>query len=59
MARVCVIGAGPSGMAFLTALEQLRSEGREDLPEVTCYEKQASWGGLWNYTWKTGENHID
>ncbi|MCY3670465.1 MAG: NAD(P)/FAD-dependent oxidoreductase, partial [Alphaproteobacteria bacterium] len=22
--------------------------------EVVCYEKQEDWGGLWNYTWRTG-----
>ncbi len=24
------------------------------IPEVVCYEKQSNWGGLWNYTWRTG-----
>ena len=24
------------------------------MPEVTCYEKQSDWGGLWNYSWRTG-----
>lgn len=22
--------------------------------EIVCYEKQTSWGGLWNLTWRTG-----
>ena len=21
---------------------------------IVCYERQANWGGLWNYTWRTG-----
>ena len=25
-----------------------------DIPEIVCYEKQSDWGGLWNYTWRTG-----
>ncbi len=24
------------------------------IPEVVCFEKQSDWGGLWNYTWRTG-----
>uniref|UniRef100_A0A1I8GTI7 Flavin-containing monooxygenase n=2 Tax=Macrostomum lignano TaxID=282301 RepID=A0A1I8GTI7_9PLAT len=55
--RVCLIGAGPSGMSVLYHLERLRLEGAiapENLPEVTCYEKQDDCGGLWNYTWRTG-----
>ena len=52
--RVCVIGAGPSGMCFLYHLDQMRRNGL-DVPEVVCYEKQADWGGLWNFDWRTGE----
>ena len=51
--RVCLIGSGPSGMAFLYHLEKLRQEGKA-VPEVVCYEKAADWGGLWNYDWRTG-----
>jgi len=53
--RICLIGAGPSGMSVLYQLEQLRKEG-VDVPEVVCYEKQSNWGGLWNYTWRTGND---
>lgn len=53
MARVAVIGAGPSGLAQLHAFEQARRKG-EDVPEIVCFEKQSDWGGLWNYTWRTG-----
>ncbi len=52
--RVCLIGAGPSGMCVLYWLDQLKRQGVTDLPEVVCYEKQNNWGGLWNYTWRTG-----
>jgi trimethylamine monooxygenase len=51
--RVAVIGAGPSGLAALRAFETAKRAGA-DVPEVVCFEKQANWGGLWNYTWRTG-----
>merc|ERR1712193_368196 len=53
--RICLIGAGPGGMSVLYQLEKLRKEG-VDVPEVVCYEKQSNWGGLWNYTWRTGND---
>ena len=53
MTRVCVIGAGPSGLAQLRAFQSAKKAGA-DLPEIVCYEKQSDWGGLWNYTWRTG-----
>ena len=51
--RVAIIGAGPSGLAQLRAFESARRLGAE-IPEIVCYEKQDNWGGLWNYTWRTG-----
>jgi trimethylamine monooxygenase len=51
--RVAVIGAGPSGLAQLRAFQSAKAKG-EDIPEVVCFEKQSNWGGLWNYTWRTG-----
>ena len=51
--RVCIIGAGPSGLAQLRAFESAERNG-EKIPEIVCYEKQDDWGGLWNYTWRTG-----
>jgi trimethylamine monooxygenase len=51
--RVAVIGAGPSGLAQLRAFQSAKAKG-EDIPEVVCFEKQSDWGGLWNYTWRTG-----
>lgn len=51
--RVCVIGAGPSGLAALRAFQSAKAKG-VDIPDVVCFEKQDNWGGLWNYTWRTG-----
>ena len=51
--RVAVIGAGPSGLAQLRAFQSAKSGGAE-IPEIVCYERQDDWGGLWNYTWRTG-----
>ena len=53
MTRVAVIGAGPSGLAMLRAFASAAEQGAK-VPEVVCYEKQEDWGGLWNYTWRTG-----
>ncbi|MBY8974480.1 NAD(P)/FAD-dependent oxidoreductase [Rhodobacteraceae bacterium NNCM2] len=51
--RVAIIGAGPSGLAQLRAFQSAADKGAE-VPEVVCFEKQSDWGGLWNYTWRTG-----
>ena len=51
--KICVIGAGPSGMSLLCWAAKLAREGR-DVPQIVCYEKQSNWGGLWNYNWRTG-----
>lgn len=51
--RVAVIGAGPSGTAVLRSFQSAASKG-QIIPQVVCYEKQNDWGGLWNYTWRTG-----
>ena len=51
--RVAIIGAGPSGLAQLRAFQSAAKKG-EDIPDIVCYEKQSDWGGLWNYTWRTG-----
>ncbi|MGB5705730.1 MAG: NAD(P)/FAD-dependent oxidoreductase [Arenicellales bacterium] len=53
MTRVAIIGAGPSGLAQLRAFQSAKEKGA-DIPEVVCFEKQSNWGGLWNYTWRTG-----
>lgn len=53
--KVCVIGAGPSGMNFLLHMQRFKNAGK-NVPVITCYEKQDNWGGLWNYTWRTGSD---
>ncbi|TYB78504.1 NAD(P)-binding domain-containing protein [Bizionia myxarmorum] len=51
--RIGIIGAGPSGLAQLRAFEAAKKEGH-DVPEIVCIEKQSNWGGMWNYSWRTG-----
>lgn len=51
--RVAIIGAGPSGLAQLRAFQSAHAKGAA-MPEIVCFEKQADWGGMWNYTWRTG-----
>ena len=53
MTRVAVIGAGPCGLSQLQAFQSAQKNGAE-IPEVVCFDKQNDWGGLWNYTWRTG-----
>ena len=52
--RIAIVGAGPSGLAQLRAFQADAGAGGPDAPEVVCFEKQGDWGGLWNYTWRTG-----
>ena len=51
--RIAIIGAGPSGLAQLRAFQSAKKKGAE-IPEIVCFEKQEDWGGLWNYSWRTG-----
>ena len=51
--RVAIIGAGPSGLFLLRAFALAKKNGIQ-IPELVCFEKQSDWGGMWNYTWKTG-----
>ncbi len=51
--RVAIVGAGPSGLALLRAFQSAAQKGA-DIPEIVCFETQDNWGGLWNYTWRTG-----
>lgn len=53
MAKVAVIGGGPSGTAALRAFQSAAAKG-EKIPEIVCFEKQDDIGGLWNYNWRTG-----
>lgn len=53
--KIAIMGCGPGGMFFLHALalrkQKLEDEGNTAaiaaLPEVTCFERSASAGGLW------------
>lgn len=51
--RIGIIGAGPSGLAQIRAFEALEDQGHA-MPEIMCFEKQSNWGGMWNYSWRTG-----
>lgn len=51
--RLVVIGAGPSGLACIRAFYSAKLNGH-NIPEIICLEKQNNWGGMWNYTWRTG-----
>jgi trimethylamine monooxygenase len=55
MSRVAIIGSGPCGLSILRAFQQAESKG-EKIPEIVCFEKQDDWGGLWNYSWRTGSD---
>jgi len=55
--RVAIIGAGPSGLAQLRAFQSAAEKGA-DIPEVVCFERQDDWGGIWNYTWRTGTDEF-
>ena len=55
MTKVAIIGAGPCGLSILRAFEHLENRG-EKIPEIVCFEKQEDWGGLWNYSWRTGSD---
>ena len=52
--KVCLIGAGPSGMSVMYHLKKLAIAGKQ-IPQIKCYEKQSACGGLWNYSWRTGK----
>ena len=53
MIRVAIIGAGPCGLSQLHAFASDASSEAAEV-ELVCFEKQEDWGGLWNYTWRTG-----
>ena len=55
MTKVAIIGSGPCGLSLLRAFQQAEEKGQK-LPEIVCYEKQENWGGLWNYSWRTGSD---
>ena len=51
--RLAIIGAGPSGLSAMRTFRLAELRG-ENIPEIVCFEKQEDWGGVWNYTWRTG-----
>ena len=51
--KVALIGAGPGGLSLLKSFAAVEAAG-EIIPEIVCFEKQNDWGGMWNYTWRTG-----
>ena len=55
MSKVAIIGSGPCGLSMLRAFQQAR-EKSENIPEIVCFDKQSDWGGLWNYSWRTGSD---
>ena len=55
MTKVAIIGAGPCGLSMLRSFEQAENKG-EKIPEIVCFDKQEDWGGLWNYSWRTGSD---
>lgn len=51
--RVGIIGCGPSGIFSLAALRPLAQKGEV---EMVAFEKQATFGGLWNFSDDTGRD---
>ncbi|KAL4225631.1 hypothetical protein ACF0H5_016317 [Mactra antiquata] len=49
--RICVIGAGPSGMSMVYNFSKMET-GND--AEIVCFDKQDTWGGQWNFSWRTG-----
>ena len=39
-------------------LFQLGKLSDDQIPDIVCYEKQETVGGLWNVTWRTGKVHL-
>ena len=63
--RVCVIGAGPSGLSFLYHANRFKESIAKNVKnpdnvalDVVCYEKHATCGGLWNMSWRVGKNFL-
>ena len=55
MSKIAIIGSGPCGLSMLRSFQQAESKG-EKIPDIVCYDKQSDWGGLWNYSWRTGSD---
>ena len=55
MSKIAIIGSGPCGLSILRAFQQAEIKGQK-IPEIVCFDKQSDWGGLWNYSWRTGSD---
>jgi len=55
MAKIAIIGSGPCGLSMMMAFHHAELQGQK-IPEIVCFEKQSDWGGLWNYSWRTGSD---
>ena len=53
VSKIAIIGCGPSGISVLAAFDDAKKRGLA-VPQVVCFEKQSTPGGLWNLTYKTG-----
>ena len=53
--RVCVVGAGPSGLSVLYHVNKMKGCDSNIDIDVVCYEKHATMGGLWNMSWRVGK----
>ena len=60
--RVCVVGAGPSGLSVLYHVNKMKGcnsniSNYDDNAniDVVCYEKHSTMGGLWNMSWRVGK----
>ena len=60
--RVCVVGAGPSGLSVLYHVNKMKgcnsniSNYDDNVNiDVVCYEKHSTMGGLWNMSWRVGK----
>ena len=59
--RVCVIGAGPSGISFLYHVNKMKNAHANGTKtddnfgiDVKCYEKDSTFGGFWKIENQTG-----
>lgn len=55
MTKVAIIGSGPCGLSIMRSFQQAEEKG-QTIPQLVCFEKQSDWGGLWNYSWRTGSD---
>ena len=55
MSKLAIIGSGPCGLSMMMALHHAELKGQR-IPDIVCFEKQSDWGGLCNYSWRTGSD---